>query len=169
MRTTCHECAGSYDSFGGLTIVYSSPVKTCRETADFWCLLFSKVHYSFQTKVNTKKERPYIFKTKCHGGLIVVSFTKMKDVEDSHHYLVFYVVEYPVSMTVADHSSAGANDLGRSRRWGRRAMALEALFHAWCVSLWFLFRWGGIAEVEVLVANLFGGLPVNFRTFKVNK
>jgi hypothetical protein len=28
---------------------------------------------------------------------------------------------------------------------------------------------GGIAEVEVLVANLIGGLPVNFRTFKVNK
>lgn len=49
-------------------------------------------------------------------------------------------------------------------------MALEALFHAWCVSLWFLFRWGGgIAKVEVLVANLIGGLPVNFRTFKVNK
>lgn len=37
------------------------------------------------------------------------------------------------------------------------------------VSVVFFFRWGGIAEVEVLVANLIGGLPVNFRTFKVNK
>ena len=70
----------------------------------------------FRQKEIKKRKATYIFKTKCHGGLIVVSFTKMKDVEDSHHYLVFYVVEYPVSMTVADHSSAGANDLGRSRR-----------------------------------------------------
>jgi len=46
--------------------------------------------------------------------IYIFFLSEMKDV-DSHDYLVFYVAGYPVSMAVAGNSSAGANDLGRSR------------------------------------------------------